>query len=260
MPIPASDAPPMKNQFDTLFDCFVISLKRQPDRLQAFRDRNKPAKIDFKHFEAIDGAQSNAADLDGIVAKGATNYTPGAVGVAMSHLALWRHCTERNNHLVVCEDDAVLRHDIKERLSSLAEGNNWDVILLGYNMDAAFELKIAPGIDFGGGFSVRFPTAKHLADFANANDSVGLQRLNIALGLCGYAVTSKGAQFLIRSCFPMDNRPVLYRSYGHSIPAYGLDCVMATLYPRMRAYACVPPLVMTPNDHKTSTIQRRVGP
>ena len=240
------------------FDWFVISLRRLPEKLQAFLERNKSSGIDFQPFEAVDGTQCNVFDLiDGkIVAKGAVRYTPGAIGVALSHLALWRRCVEQNRHLVIFEDDAVVRNDIEARLSALAgQGDDWDIILLGYNTDSVLELNIAPEIDLIGAFSIDYPTAKHLADFAHASNSVGLQRLIVAMGLCGYALAPKGAECLIRGCFPMDNRPVTFRESGRSVPALGIDCMMASMYRKMRAFACVSPLVMTPNDRKSSTTQ-----
>src|SRR5882724_6508404 len=167
------------------FDWFVINLKRQQEKLQAFLERNKSSGIDFQPFEAVDGTQCNVFDLiDGkTVAKGAVRYTPGAIGAALSHLALWRRCAEQNRHLVIFEDDAVVRNDIKARLSALAgQGDDWDIILLGYNTDSVLELNIAPEIDLIGAFSIGYPTAKQLADFAHASSPVGLQRLMIAMG------------------------------------------------------------------------------
>src|SRR5262245_48154765 len=77
------------DHFAMLFDWFVISLKRQPEKLRAFIERNKSSGIDFQHFEAVDGTEVSIFDLMGgkIVAKGAVRYTPGAIGTALSHLA-----------------------------------------------------------------------------------------------------------------------------------------------------------------------------
>jgi glycosyl transferase family 25 len=108
--------------FDDQFDCFVINLKRQPDRLQEFLARNASSEIHFRHVEGIDGAQCN------IVA----NWTRGAVGNAMSHLELWQRCAEQSKSFAVFEDDAVVRHDLKAHLTSLAaQVDGWDIILLG---------------------------------------------------------------------------------------------------------------------------------
>jgi len=119
MPDLSGPAPTSHYHFDTLFDSFVINLKRQPEKLQTFIERNRSAGIDFQHFEAVDGAQCNIFDMIGgqVVARGAVNYTPGAIGNALSHLALWRRCVEQNKHFIIFEDDAVVRNDFKVRLS-----------------------------------------------------------------------------------------------------------------------------------------------
>jgi hypothetical protein len=53
----------------------------------------------------------------------------------------------------------------------------------------------------------------------------------------------------------MDNRPVHYASTGHKFRAYGLDSIMATIYPKLSAYVSIAPLAMTANDHHTSTVK-----
>jgi GR25 family glycosyltransferase involved in LPS biosynthesis len=247
----------MSSQFETLFDCFVISLKRTPERLQTFLAQNVKSEINFQHFEAIDGTQVDAANIeDRVVAKGATGYKPGFVGNAMSHLTLWRRCADQAIYFVVFEDDAVARNDIKERLlATIGQLAEWHIVLLGYNTDAALEVSIAPGVSFGGGFSVKHPTAKHLSDFANSTNAVALHRLNIAMGTCCYVISPSGAQALIQTCFPMDNRPVHYASTGYTFRAYSIDSIMATVYPKISAYVSIAPLVMTANDHHASTVQ-----
>lgn len=248
----------MNDQFDALFDCFVISLKRTPHRLQDFRARNEQCGINLRHFEAIDGAQLNETDIGRIVAKGAIGYSPGRVGVAMSHLTLSQHCAEQAKAFVVFEDDAVARQDIKAQLiTATHQFSDWDIILLGYNTDAPLELSIAPDMLYGGTFSTKHPTAKQLSDFASSNNKVGLHRLHLALGLCGYVIMPKGAQNFSRMCFPMDNRLVHSVSLNYSFRSYGLDCIMASIFQNLSAFACVAPLAMTPNNFETSLTQKQ---
>ena len=141
--------------------------------------------------------------------KGLTRYKPGAVDNAMSHLTLWRRCSNQAKYFVVFEDDAVARNDIKARLlATIDQLAEWHIVLLDYNTDAALEVSIAPVVSFGGGFSLKYPTAKHLSDFANSTNAVALHRLNIAMGNCCYVISPSGAQVLMQACFPMDNRPV----------------------------------------------------
>jgi len=71
MSIPTCDVS-ANDQFDSLFDRFVINLKRRPERLQGFVEQNKPSRIAFNRFEVIDGAQIDGDDIyDHIVMKGA---------------------------------------------------------------------------------------------------------------------------------------------------------------------------------------------
>jgi GR25 family glycosyltransferase involved in LPS biosynthesis len=64
------------SNFSTIFDCFVISLERTPERLRTFREKNERAQLNFQYFKAVDGAQLSPTDIYGsIVATGATRYT-----------------------------------------------------------------------------------------------------------------------------------------------------------------------------------------
>jgi len=243
----------MGEYFDQQFDCFVISLKRTPQRLEMFRARHSKSGISFRHFEGVDGRQVDLTEIEGtIVAKG-TNFKSGSIGVAMSHLALWRRCAEQTRNFIVFEDDAVARNDIKMKLPELIEQfSKFDIVILGYNTDVPLEIEIAPGVVYGGGFSVPHPTNKHLTDFVASTNVVGLHRLRMSIGIPGYVISPAGAQILLRECFPMDHRLVTFASWNLASPCKNIDEIMATLYPKIKAYACVAPLVMTPNDHSTS--------
>lgn len=183
-------------------------------------------------------------------------YSRNSFGNALSHLTLWRQCAGQSKYFLILEDDAVARQDIKARLTALIDNfNDWHIILLGYNTDVPLELIIAPDIFCGTRFSASYPTEKQLSDFSSSSNPVGLHRLYLALGTCGYVVSPKGAQVLMQRCFPLDNRPVNYGSVKYSFSAAALDAVMATIYPTIGAYACLAPLVMTANNRAISTVQ-----
>src|SRR5262245_40797672 len=98
---------------------FVISMKRTPDRLEQFRANNSGSGIAFELFEAIDGISMDGSTRAALLAPHATGYSPGALGVAASHRALWQRCSERESPFVICEDDAVVRRDSAEQLPML---------------------------------------------------------------------------------------------------------------------------------------------
>jgi len=237
------------------FSFFVISLKRTPNRLEKFRANS--TAIRFEHIEAIDGMSMDSSARAGVVAPHATGYTPGALGIAASHRALWLRCSERQNPFVICEDDAVLREDILDQLPRVVGGaGDWDIIMLGFNFDVGLETEIVPGILMGGGFSIKYPSQQDLDAFVRGRGQVALQRLNLCFGVCANAISPTGARRLLQKAFPMDNRPTIIKSANRSFPAYGVDCMMATLYPELSAYVCIAPLAMTPNNQKTSLSQR----
>jgi len=241
------------NDFDDMFECFVISLSRTPKRLEAFQAQNVKCEVNFRHFEAIDGKQIGEAEMDRITT-GMLPFKHSLIGNALSHLALWRRCSEQIKNLIILEDDAVVRHDLKTQLPNLVgKVEYWDIILLGYNTDVPLELSIAPNVIYGGGFSAPFPTAQQLLDFAASTHFVSLHRLLVGLGSCGYVVSPKGSLMLMRTCFPLDHRRVHYNSITHKFRAGSLDAMMATIYPQLAAYACVAPLVMTANNKTAST-------
>jgi glycosyl transferase, family 25 len=241
------------NDFEILFDCFVISLARTPEGLESFRTQNVKCDINFRRFEAIDGAQIDETVISQIVA-GPMPFKRSLIGNACSHRMLWQRCSEQAKNFIILEDDAVVRHDAKSRLPDLiSEIKDWDIILLGSNTDVPLELSIAPGIIYGGGFSASYPTAQQLSDFAASSYPVGLNRLVLALGTCGYVVSPKGSRALMRGCFPLDQRVVKFNSINHSVRASALDGMMASIYPELAAYACLAPLVMTANNKATST-------
>ncbi|HXX09838.1 MAG TPA: glycosyltransferase family 25 protein [Pseudolabrys sp.] len=248
----------MKSDFDNLFDCFVISLKRTPDRLDLFRARNSGCEVDFRHFEAVDGQQVDLAEVgDRLVAKG-TTYKPGSIGAALSHSALWKMCARQEKYYLILEDDAVARNDIKERLLELLfPRGEFDLVILGCNTDCPLELEIAPGIIYGGGFSVRHPTEKHLSDFIVSTNPVGLHRLTASIGTPGYVISPQGARLLLGKCFPMDHSLVNFASWNVAFRSQNLDGMMAAQFSKIAAYACVAPLVLTPNDHGASQTRNK---
>jgi glycosyl transferase, family 25 len=234
-------------------ECSVISIDIR--HFSSFCRRNAATGIDFKHFHAVDGAALTHMP-NGVVLPGA-NYSMRAIGAALSHRTLWQECLSRGEVLAVFEDDAWLRHDFEAQLQTLLQRvTGWDLILFGCNMDTGIELAVTPHVNLRGSFSVAFPQSEHLVEFTKMRDAVALCRVLLAFGICGYAITPRGAEHLLRHCFPLDNRPVRLAVSRREVSAYGIDCMMADAYRKIKALLCWPQLVMTPNEHRSSQIQR----
>ena len=252
----------LERTFDETFDCYVINLARTPERMAAFLGRNGASGIAFNRFEAIDG---NTLDFDetvrlGIV-KPMTRWSNKAtIGVAMSHRKLWDKAVADKRSLIVFEDDAWLRRDAKAAfMAAIAGVADWDIVLLGYNTDSVFEFNVINDIDLFALFQTRYPTPAQLTAFAAARDPVRLFGLRHAFGTCGYAISPQGAARLRAACFPMDNRMLEFPPSETRFPAFSVDCMMNDAYRNIAAFACLPPLVLSPNDKASSTIARRSG-
>ena len=245
---------------EDMFDCRVINLARSSRRLEQFAVQNKAAGLVIDRFEAIDGSTVTATTVlsEGVVASGA-RYTPGAIGLAMSHRAIWRESIARKKCALVFEDDAILRRDIRAVLGQLFSRPpaDWDIVLLGYNTDSVLDLNLwAGGPDLRSIFSVHKPTTEQLSAFAVSSAPVEFYKLNNAFGTCGYAISPGGAWKLLSKCFPMDNRLIPVPALGRSIASFGIDCMLNGCYSQVSAHACFTPLALSANDQTSSLVQQ----
>jgi GR25 family glycosyltransferase involved in LPS biosynthesis len=246
---------------DRAYQCYVITLARLPDKYPAFLASNEKTGLEFRRFEGVDGKALSQADAinTGVIRPSITGYTAGAIGCAASHLQLWKQVRNSQDNILILEDDAYCRWDIRDRLDDfLGDTKDWDIILLGYNTGSILDVRISDDCDLAGFFSNQNPTPTQLAKFQRAKDRVTLMRLNNALGSCAYLLSPRGAEKLINA-FPMDNRPVvmpglqMIKSGQTSFRCITSDMIMNTVYRDIGAYAVVPPLVIPRHDHATST-------
>lgn len=238
-------------------DVCVINLDRSTARWGTFQRMNAPV-IPFSRFSAIEGAAQSRA---GLAASGVLNqdvpYTDGAVGCAMSHVALWKKAISENRNLTICEDDAVFNAEFPLRSEALLQQleGRFDLILWGWNFDSVMSYQLLPGVSI---CAARFDQGRmraNLERFRTLRFQPTLYRLARAFGLPAYTVSPQGAQTLLSRCLPLRNMSVRFPGYDHMFPNNGIDIVMSALYPDLRAYVSLPPLVVTPNERAVSTVQ-----
>ena len=94
----------------------VINLPQRADRLSEFKQINEKY-ITYEVFNAIDGY---AINYDTLLSKGfdiyhqwidpilKTKLTKGEVGCFLSHWEIWKKCVEKNEPILVLEDDAII--------------------------------------------------------------------------------------------------------------------------------------------------------
>jgi glycosyl transferase family 25 len=237
----------------TLPETFVINLDRMPERMDAFRDCN-PHLSQVTRFGATDGRQVKREELvrqnffvEPIF------YSAGAMGAMHSHARLWDLAATQNTAITVFEDDAIVHEKFEVLAPELLNAvPDWDIVLWGWNFDEAVSFDLFPGV----------PSMTHCSqeDMRNLVSAIQhgpiqptLRRLYYGFGLVGYSLSPTGARRLLNRAFP--SRPFLYKVplFGLEVENTGIDSVTSVLYSELNAFACVPPLVITRNEHADST-------
>lgn len=237
----------------------VINLDRSKDRMDAFEKMNGALSLNFLRFSGIEG---KSLSRDALVERGLitadVGYNDGALGCAMSHLALWERAIEKDEPITICEDDAIFNREFPRSAEVLLKTlpPDWHVILWGWNFDSSLLFDMLPGV------------SPCLAAFnqgamrmgAEAFQSLSLNpqpfKLFSAFGAVGYSISPAGARALKKHCFPLRKVDVFVSGLGRSITNFGIDVMLNDAYQRINAYASFPPLVITKNDHGISTVQQ----
>jgi glycosyl transferase, family 25 len=237
----------------------LINLDRSPERLAKFRRLNGHLEA-VERFSAVDGSKEDMASLvqRGLFEPGVPEaYGAGAVGAALSHLALWTRAIERNETLTVCEDDAIFNHDFaaaaEHTIAALPAG--WDFILWGWNFDAHLMFELIPGVSPCLCCFDEKQMREGITAFQRRAIAPQPFKLIRALGIPCYSVSPKGARALKARCFPSTRIKVHFPGLERHLPNFGVDVMMNHAFPDLQAFVSFPPLVVTPNELRTSTIQ-----
>jgi glycosyl transferase, family 25 len=129
----------------------LINLDRSPERLAEFSEINAHLGEGFTRFSAVDGGTLDVAVLQGaglVASDILTTYSVGALGCAMSHIALWRRGLAGGEVLTVAEDDAVFHARFREHAADVLAKlpGDWDIILWGWNFDLFASIEMVPGV------------------------------------------------------------------------------------------------------------------
>jgi GR25 family glycosyltransferase involved in LPS biosynthesis len=234
----------------------AINLDRTPERWATFQALNQGI-VPFERVRAVDGLQLDRAEMvrAGLLADPAL-YTDGALGCALSHLALWRACLQSGAPLTLCEDDAIFHPDFPAHLDSLAKtsADQFDLVLWGWNFDSVLSADLAPGLPFVS-ICDQSVMRNSVEAWRGAPLDPLLLRLRRAFGSPAYTITPRGARRLIEVCFPIRELSVSLPLFEKPFPNSGVDLAMNAAYERLDAYVSFPPLVITPNDLAASTVQ-----
>ena len=234
-----------KEELAAVCEIHLINLDRSKDRLAKFMARNA-------HFgnvvrvPAVDGREINREELQakGLIA-GDLGYTPGALGCALSHIGLWQKAVAENRTITIFEDDAVSSINFAESAAhTLAQvSRDWDLICWGCVFDPLFVW-----LEFDYVKATLHFYDRHFRGQFDAFQHEGYSPTPIKLlhsfGLQAYSVSSKGAKALLDGCVPLRRRHITFPGAGVTTPNAGIDVAMAGVYPSLKAFLCLPPLVI----------------
>ena len=129
----------------------------------------------------------------------------------------------------------------------------------GWNFDFPATFDLLPGVSFCRSMCDQQTARAGLARFVEQDIDPRLYRLRRAIGTPCYSVSPAGAERLRRHCLPLRPMPIHFPVIRHTMANVGIDIMMTHLYPAIEAYLSFPPLVVTPNDARVSTIQTGVS-
>ena len=240
-------------------DIHVINLDRCKDRMAAFEKLNRPREVNFLRFSALDGKNVARSPLieSGIITADLC-YGEGALGCALSHLALWNLAIEQSQSLTVCEDDAIFNRSFGPAGESLIQAlpPDWHLILWGWNFDSIVMFNMIPGVSPCLGMFDQDRMRLGIEAFQTARLTPQPFRLFNAFGTVGYSVSPAGARAMKQHCLPFRNMDVFIPGLGRAVPNRDFDIMLNDAYPRLNAYVSLPPLIITRNFHSISTIRQ----
>lgn len=244
----------------------VINLPAREDRRAQFLAWNERPGVEIEFVDAVIGASLDRAELEArkVLAADTANFTAGAIGNALSHMALWTAAAEASAPVFICEDDACLRADFAaQAMGAMSQvPADWDIIFLGYNTNAMVAVQSSDGlkalltcdesIKKSAGYFERFATTPGPAP-------TPLQCFQ-AWGTLAYALSPQGAAKLLELCFPMTTATeIVMFGQNRRIKPYTLDGMINVALQRspVTAYCVFPPLAVSSNDLAGSDVVMR---
>lgn len=235
----------------------VINLDRSPERLREFLRWNGHLP-GIQRFPAIDGSTIDRQALiaAGTIAPG-LKYTDGAIGCALSHLHFWEAAAASGEAITVCEDDAIFHHGFLEHaprlLASLPE--DWDLVMWGWNFDSILQFDLLPGASQCLGAFDQAKLRGALDHYQRLALTPAPFRLIRAFGTVCYTLSPAGARKLLDRCLPIRPFTIPFPMVSPKFPNNGIDIAMNREYESLNAFVSLPPLVVTANDHGSSTVR-----
>jgi GR25 family glycosyltransferase involved in LPS biosynthesis len=246
-----------KRDMDDFPPIHLINLDRSTERLRRFNERN--AHLD--NIVRVSATDGSTLDREALISSGYISedleYGPGALGCAVSHVKLWETAVAQNRGITIFEDDIIVSQQFEKKareVLSILPGD-WDIVLWGYIFNPLF-VWVDLGVSKG---TIRhyegkmYSGSEGLSKF-QAEEFNSPVRLLHAFGTQGYSISAKGARAALEYCLPLRKRFISFSGAGVVTEDLGIDCALSGLYPVIKAFLCIPPLLIQ-CDEQESEIQ-----
>ena len=241
----------------------VISLKRTPQRLKDFFRRNSHCLKEWNvHIvDGIDGNQQKELFKQArLISNNVLNeWSPGAIGSALSHMHSWRLCMQLGKPIIVVEDDTILAKELDKKLQTLLEKEKSlpPFLLLGWNLDSLLQAEFEPGMELISLFEPAYPDEFAITRLVNCKTERKMGKLKRCFGLPAYRITPNTAEHLLKRLNPLVSEEI---RMGRGIPTHfseTLDGALNNQYETIGAKITFPPLAIALNCQDESLTRKR---
>jgi len=236
---------------------YIIHIEDQVQRKVDFLSNNTGLS-NVVWAEGTKGADLKRRNLmeAGVLKKGA-QLIDGSLGNALSVVHLLKLCINTDEIATIVENDAILsRHfDTLSRRMLESVHYDFDIIQWGWNFDSV--LYLFPMSGAMGPVEIRARQdagQRGWREFQELACARTLIPLGHQWGTHCFTVTPQGAKRMLEMLLPLDTEPFYREDLKLRIQPKGLDSMLGRCYPKLKAYACFPPLSMALNDKAKSTI------
>ncbi len=224
----------MKYRINFLYmdSVYLINLEKRKDRLKnATKMLKERGILNFKRFNAIDGKKISDNEFKKVLSeesykhikdnkrKSHDQLTEGAVGCALSHIALWEKLIISNNYeaITIFEDDIYLVENFYDIVNTVLQNQN-DFDMLLFFSRCPFDNKCYDNasdiIDKSEGKCTMNVTYQNNIVPYNINcdnknailSKYKLKRVLYSWGLLGYIITKNCAKKLLKNVFPLNKQ------------------------------------------------------
>ncbi len=165
---------------------------------------------------------------------------------AIIHKELWNEAVTNNVDYTIAQDNAVLHQDFVAQSNQILKNlpPAWDIILWGWMFDSILHVDLLADLKRCLIYSDKFSLAQRHEEFQQSKSTGIALRLQNALGIFAYTISSSGAAKLMQLCFPLAAHTVELPGLDKPLDNTRLDIEMNRHYELINAYVCCSPLAI----------------